>query len=213
MNYRARKEHELSTLGDDDLIAHIAAARDAGDQPGLKLSLGILGFRRWDDVARRVGARVPRPDVEDVASLALEGAIKAAFEGESMGEFVKLLQKITDRRIADYHRNREGKPRLDPLSEENEEDEDVWADSLIESDFSDGVDAQAVLDQALGELSEPHRAVVEFYLQGYSAKETAEKVNNEVGDAQDKPMTESNAHQICSRFRKQIDELLDRGDG
>ena len=114
-----------------------------------------------------------------------------------MGEFVNLLHTVTDRRIADYHRKLEGKPRLDPLPEEHEEDEDVWGVAGVEADFSGGVDTQAVLDQALGELSEAHRMVVELYLEGYSAKETAEKVNNELGDALDKPMTESNAHKIC----------------
>ena len=212
MNYRPRKEHELSTLSDDDLVAHIVAARKAGDLPGLKLSLGILGFRRWEDTVRRVLAKVPPADAEDVASQALEGAIKAAFEGESMGEFVNLLHTVTDRRIADYHRKLEGKPRQEPLPDEHEKDEDVWGVAGAEPDFSGGVDTRWVLEEALGELSKAHRMVVELWLEGYSAEETAAKVNNELGDALDKPMTESNAHKICSRFRKHLDELLDEGN-
>ena len=45
--------------------------------------------------------------------------------------------------------------------------------------------------------------VVENWLAGYGAKETAERVNNSFPDL-DPPMTEANVHQITSRFREDL---------
>ena len=175
----------------------------------MQAGLAVLGVRRWGDIEARVAMKVPKQDIEDVTSQALTGAFTSAFEGESMGEFVNLLHTITDRRIADYHRKHENRPKLVPLPGEHEEDEDVWGSAPAVGDFAASVDMQAVIDQALGELSGPHRLVVEGWLSGYPAKANAERVNNELGDALETPMSEDNVHQICRRFRVRLGELLD----
>lgn len=212
MNFRPRKEHELALLTDDELIAYIVAARDAGFADEARVAMGILAFRRLGDVRRRVAIKVPKADVDDVAMEVMASALKAAFAGECMGEFVSLLHTITDRRVADFHRSR--KPQDDPLPEENAGDEDVWGRTLATDDFTVEIDLRAVADQALGELSSPHRAVVEHYVfRRETAREAAEAVNMSCGEELDRPMTEDNVHQIAKRFRDRMRELLDEARG
>ncbi len=104
LNFRPKTENELDRLSDDQLIVEIVAARDAGDHDAARAALGVLAFRRYDDVVRRVLIKVPHADAEDVASEVFISAMKSAFDGTSVGEFVNWLQTITKRRIADYHR-------------------------------------------------------------------------------------------------------------
>jgi RNA polymerase sigma factor (sigma-70 family) len=212
LNFRPLPEYELARLNDDQLVAYIAAARDAGDGDSANLGLGILAYRRYPDVVRRVQAKVPGADVEDVAMEALSSAVKSAFDGTSVGEFVKWLQRITSRRIADYHRAKRD-PTV-PLAEERDDD-DSWGEDLIDDDFSDEVDTRGVIEQALGELGQVHAAVVEHYVAGLSAKETADQVNISMQDELTQPMTDTNVHQIAKRFRVRLKELLEdaRGPG
>ena len=77
-----------------------------------------LAYRRYDDVRRRILIKVPYEDADDVASEVFISALKSAFDGNSVGEFVNWLQTITKRRVAEYHRARPDEPDL-PLAEEN----------------------------------------------------------------------------------------------
>ena len=213
MSFRPRPEHELDRLSDEELIAYIVAARDAGDFDAARTGLGILAWRRFGDVRSRARMKVPDPDVDDVAQEAMTSAVQAAFDGESMGEFVNLLHTITDRRIADYHRKREGKPANVPLPEEHEEAEEIWGDGATSEDFTGKVDLQSVINQALDELNPVHREVVELVVfERYTAKETAEKVNMSE-EMPNPPMTEDNVHQIAKRFRDRLRELLREARG
>jgi len=61
------------------------------------------------------------------------------------------------------------------------------------------------IDAALAELSDDHRRVVEAYvLRGGPARDAADEVGG---------MSEANVHQIGSRFRRRLRELLEGGDG
>ena len=87
---------------------------------------------------------------------------------------------------------------------------------VIEDDFADEIDTESVIEQAMDELSGPHRAVVEFYVfEGLSAKETADQVNMSCKDELTQPMTDANVHQIAKRFRERLRKLLEetRGPG
>ncbi len=215
MNFRPKNENELDHLSDDQLIAEIAAARDAGDNDAARAALGVLAFRRYDDVKRRVLIKVPAKDADDVASEVFISAMKSAFDGTSVGEFVRWLQTITKRRIADYHRGAPEKPEL-PLAEEGGDEEDERGVQVIEDDFADEIDTESVIEQVMDELSGPHRAVVEFYVfEGLSAKETADQVNMSCKDELTQPMTDANVHQIAKRFRERLRKLLEetRGPG
>ncbi len=217
MNFRPKNENELALLSDDDLIAEIVAARDAGDNDQARLALSILAFRRYPDVVRRVSIKVPKADVEDVAMEALSSAVKSAFDGTSVGEFVNWLATITKFRIADYHRSRPDEPDA-PLPEEREGDEGSWGQQPSKPDFTDDLgerlDMTAIIEQAFGELSGPHQAVVDSYVfEGMKAKETADQVNMSCKDELTQPMTDAYVHQIAKRFRERLKELLEESRG
>jgi RNA polymerase sigma factor (sigma-70 family) len=208
LNFRPKNEHELDRLSDDELIAEIVAARDAGDNDAARAALGVLAFRRYDDVRRRILIRVPREHADDVAQEVFISALKSAFDGTSVGEFVKWLQTITNRRIVDFHRARPDEPDL-PLAEEEAGEEGGHGVRPAEGDFSGGIDTEAVIEQAMDELSEPHRVTVQLYVfEGHKAKETAEQVNMSCKELLDTPMTEANVHQIAKRFRERLRKLL-----
>ena len=176
------------------------------------MALAILAFRRYPNVVRRVQAKVPAADVEDVAMEALSSAVKSAFDGTSVGEFVRWLHTITARRIADYHRSRP--ESTVPLAAESDGDDVSWGEDLVDDDFSDEVDTRSVIEQTINELGEIHRAVVEHYVfEGLGAKETADQVNMSHSDELTQPMTETNVHQIAKRFRDRLRELLAEDPG
>ncbi len=157
--------NDLTRLSDDELIALAVRAREAGDHARVREILGVLIYRRLPNVKRRVAIKVAPADVEDVAMDAVLSALRAAFEGSSVGEFVNFLNTIVARRIADYHR----KPEVETtrLPEEAEGEDNAWVDKLGGGDpddwVADTIDASAVIRQALGELSDPHRRVIELF--------------------------------------------------
>jgi RNA polymerase sigma factor (sigma-70 family) len=211
LDFRRKTEHELDLLDDDALLEYIAAARAAGDHDAARTALGVLAHRRLPDLIRRISMKAPPADVEDLAMEALASALRSAFDGEHKGEFVNWLNRIADRRIADFHR----RPRLEEeaLPSEHEEAEEIWGEGAISGDFSAAVDLSAVVEQVYSELSKPHQRVVDLYVfEGHSAAETAEQVNMSMADL-NPPMTEDNVHQIAKRFRDELRGRLDDGSG
>ena len=199
--FRPRRDDELNGWSDDDLIAHIRAARAAGDRKQARRALQILVFGHYDNVTRRVSLKVPSEDVDLVASAALESAFTSAFDGRSVGEFHSWLQTIVARRIADYHR-RDGPRRVELIIENGEEDPGL-----------EQIEARSAIDQALGELSDLHLAVIELYLlndEEPTAQEVADRINEHHGP--DPPMSDQNVQKIASRFRGRLRELLAEGD-
>jgi len=65
------------------------------------------------------------------------------------------------------------------------------------------LDAEQAIQTAYGELSADHQAMVDAYI---FADQPAADV------AQERNTTEANVHQVASRFRKRLRELLDDGD-
>jgi RNA polymerase sigma factor (sigma-70 family) len=201
---------ELDRLASDALIAYIRAAHDAGRPQDGQRALAILVFRHFDDVRRRVSIKVPRADVEDVAMEAVTSAIKSAFDGTAVGQFMAWLNRIVRRRIADYHRRLESRPDEAPLPEEHAEAEEIWGKTAASGDDTASVDVESVIDQVLGELNEVHRRVVElFVFDDRSARETVDRVNEDWGEELDPPMSIDNVNQIVSRFRKAMRGKLD----
>ena len=180
-------------------------ARAAGRPGAVERALAVLVFGYWDNVMWRVAMKVPPRDVEDQTAIAIEAAIVSAFDGRSVGEFVNWLHRIVDRRgIADYHRRKEGKPEHEALPTEHLGEDEVWGDEPSEGFAGDTVDAQNALREALDELRDDHRRVVELYVFGpYSAREAAERVPG---------MSEDNVHQIASRFERRFRELTGGSD-
>lgn len=152
--FRPLTDVQLAALDDDAIIAHIRAARAAGDRAAATLAVRVLVFGYLGIVRARVALKVPREDVELVAGTAFESAFKAAFRGESVGEFRSWLNTIVDRRVADYHRARERRPGVVPLAEELAEGEGLGV-RLAVAPEQEAVDAQSAVNQALAELSPP----------------------------------------------------------
>ena len=201
--FRKRKEHELARLSDDELFGYMREARSAGAFDAMKTALAVLAFGYRDIVRLRVMLKVPSQDVDEVTDTAIESAIGSRFDNDSIGEFRSWLNRITDRRIADYHRRREGKPELGPLPGEAGEEEAFGPEPATEFEGT-SVDVRRAVKEAIDELRPDHRRVVELYVfAGYSAGETAQEISG---------MTEANVHQIASRFRARLRALLEAGD-
>jgi RNA polymerase sigma factor (sigma-70 family) len=183
-------EHELTRLSDDQLLETIRQARADGRRELMAAALRILVFGYQGIVERRVALKVPPEHVQEVADRALESAFMSAFDGASQGEFRHWLHRITARRIADYHRARAAEPEIEPLAPYH----------VDRAGRGEGVvEVQDAVGRAYRELSPTHRAVVENYVfDDCSATTTARRAC----------VTEANVHQIASRFRKRVRELL-----
>jgi len=195
-SFQERSESELSDLSDEDLIDYIRTARAADVPRAGNLALAILVFAHWDNMVARARLRTPREEVEDVAGQALEGAIQSAFDGESVGQFRSWLNTIVDRRVADFHRKQRVSTTRIP-----DGGDDEWGEEPSIGFEGDTVDARRAIEAALEELGEDHRRVVEIYVVGGgSARDAAAQVES---------MSEANVHQIGSRFRRRLRELLE----
>ncbi len=211
-DFNRLSESELQRLSSDELIDYIRKARDAGREDAVRTALAILCYRHFDDVKRRIRLRVPREQVEDQAMVVMLAAIRSAFDGTSIGEFRVWLNRIIARRgVADFHRDREDDPGMDPLPTENVGEDDVWGEEPSESDEAGRVVVQSVIDECLEGLSDSHRDVIELNVfEDLPAKETADRVNEAHPDL-DTPMSDQNVHKIVSRFRDcMTDKLNDR---
>lgn len=197
--YFRKPDHALDRLSDDALIAYLHSALDAGDAESAATALAILVFGFWGSVQRRVAMKVPKEDVEDVAAEVVSSAIRSAFDGTSVGEFHSWLSTILARRVADYHRSREGKPTIVSLY-----GADDGARDVADPSADNAVEVRDVIDQALATLSDDHRRVATLYLlDGYSAREVAEQVPG---------MSEANVHKIAERLRTKLRRELRAGD-
>jgi RNA polymerase sigma factor (sigma-70 family) len=206
-SFRPRPEHELADLSDEALLAHAVAAREAGDAKQVALALQLLAWGYQEIVRMRVAIKTPSEHVEDVADAALVRAIGSAlraggFAGETTAEFRAWLHTVTDREVVDWWRRRERRPEEAPLPDEHLGEDESGTPVGVSEDEAPAVDVQALIDQALGELSDLHRRVVELHVfNGIGAKETAGALRG--------GMSENNVHKIASRFRSRMRELLE----
>ncbi len=200
--FRPKPDHELEELADDSLIGYVRAARDAGEPDAARRGVQILVYGHWDNVVRRVRMKVPAVDVEDVAGEVIVSAVRSAFDGESVGEFKVWLGTITGRRVADYHRDKEGDPDVGTLRSGEEDQPGAEPEVASDEGYADVQDAIA---RVLSRLSGEHRKVVELnVLEDLPAGDVAAQVPG---------MTDANVHQIVRRFRKALRlELGDTGE-
>lgn len=199
-------EHVLRTLDDEGLVGYMRSARQAGHPEAMKPAIGILVFGYWDTLVNRARMRLPEGDAEDVAAEAATSAIASAFDGRSVGEFRSWLHTILSRRIADYHEARKRKPKTTELPGEHLGDDEVWGREPAVEFEGDALFASECLDRAYDEIeNDQHRLVIDLYVYGpRSARDTAAEAG--------RGMTETNVHQISSRFQKRFGELLGEGD-
>jgi RNA polymerase sigma factor (sigma-70 family) len=214
LRHRCKTEAELDRLSDDQLIAAIASAREAGCNDCARKALGILINRRLPDLTRRARIKVPPEDAEDVAMEVLASALRSAFDGSSVGEFVEWLKTILKRRIADYYDKQARTPDTQPLPEEHQDAEEVYGrDAAVEGDHAPRVELEDVVGRLLVRFSPAHRRVIQLAVfQRVPGKETAKVVNMEFGDRLDREMSEANVHQISKRFRDKLRAALEGDD-
>jgi DNA-directed RNA polymerase specialized sigma24 family protein len=210
MDFKRRPTHELDRLSDEELIAYVVAAREAGDGQAIKDGLGVLAHRRIPDLKRRAAIKVPFQDAEDLAMQALGEAVLARFEGSSVGEFMSLVHTILSRRIADHYEKRERTLDTVPLPEEHSGDEEIHhREAAITPDPSGAVGLSDLVERILDGRSDEHQRVIELYvLEDLSAEDTAAQVNEQYPAANPK-MSVANVHQIASRFREELRQGLE----
>ena len=196
--FRPLPDPELERLDDDELIAHLRAASDAGDRAQARKALQILVWGHYDLVAARLSLRLPAHVVEDQAADVIVRAITSSFAGESVGQFRAWLTTIMKRAVADYYAKaarRLPEMPLEPAGDDRPGPE-PWS-----PDDSGYVEVQLIIQTCLEELSEPHRRVIEVVvLEGRPAEDAEREVDG---------MSAANAYQIASRFRKRLRDLLE----
>jgi len=196
--FEPESDNELQRLRDEELIAYIARARDHGDLEAAGRGLAILVFGHWSNVERRVRMKVPDAHVEDVTGAIIVSAIQSAFSGMSVGEFVKWLARITQRRIADFHR----KPRVDVVAlAGGEDDEDGPRERQLEGASEEGyVELRDAIERVLDRLSARDQQVIELRIfEDLLSAEVAERLG----------LTVANVDKIVSRFRRALRRALD----
>lgn len=204
---RPLSDLEIAALSDEQIFEYVVAARELGEPAHATRALQILVWGYRDIMRVRVALKVPAHDVQDVADAALVRAVAAAlrpgaFSGGSMGEFRSWAHTVVDRQVVDYWRKQERSVNETVLPDEHEGDDEVGRAVGITPDGAPGVDVQAVIDQARGELVDSHQRAVDLHVfEGLSAREAAAGIGN--------IMSESNVHQIATRFRRRMRELLD----
>jgi len=198
-NFHQRSEHELSRLSDEQLLAYVRKAREAGQTDAMTIGVRLLVWGYLRLVEYRVALKVPPHQVDEVVAEVIESAMKAAFDGTSKGEFHNWIHTIADRRIADHFR----KNRLDTMRLPDGSDE-AGGKELPQAPDEGTVDVQRAIDAAVDELGDSHRQVVDLYV---FADLTAGDVAAKTGE------TETNVHQVGSRFRRRLRERLDADEG
>lgn len=200
---RTSDDLQLHQLSDEQLLEHVRAARDTGDLDGARLAVRILVFGYLDHVRARVALKVPEHAVDEVAGHALISAVAGAFRGGSVGEFRSWLHVIVDRRIADYHRA--GRLELVPLED--------WHEAVAApSDEAEAMAFQSLIEAALSDLSDVHRAAIDLYVFGdLSAYETSRELEKTFSD-REHPISPDNVHKIAQRFRERLRALLKSAD-
>lgn len=205
MEFREKKDYELDSLSDEELIAYLVRARRARNDAAGGLALAIFAYRHFDDLKRTALGKMERvEDAEDCAQQAIEGVLRTAFQGEVVAEAMGLLYRILRRRIADFYRERERKPPPDALPEDQDDDERRSRDAATVQDETGRVDVFDVAERCWERRQPAHRMVIDHYVyDGYNAAETAARVNDAFPEL-DTPMSETNVHQIAKRFREDL---------
>jgi RNA polymerase sigma factor (sigma-70 family) len=201
VTFRRLSDHELQTLSDDQLIAYIRAAVDAGELSAGRSALAVLVYGYEDIVKRRLKMKMPPYAVDDVAHDAMVRAVKSAFDGTSQGEFRSWLHTIVDRTRIDWFRERERRPQEEILPSEHSGEEGVWGGEPPVDSEAGAVEVRIIAEEVLKDFNPTHQKVIDLYVfLGFSAREVCEKIDS---------MTEDNVAQIGSRYRAALRRGLD----
>jgi RNA polymerase sigma factor (sigma-70 family) len=209
LKFRKKSESELSHLDDDDLVAHMVKARNAGDDDEVRLAVQMLLFRRQDREIAMLALKTDNyQDAEDIWSAVMEGALKARFRGQHAGQFFSMVKQIRHARLVDYYARKRNAPQLvGPREDGSDPLDDLGGPTDIDS----AVELQSVVDGILEELNERDRMVVSLRMEGRPAKEVAERTAASGLDGAEE-MSAVNCDTIFSRFRKALAEALESSE-
>jgi RNA polymerase sigma factor (sigma-70 family) len=199
--FRPLSHEQLNSLTDEDLIAYVRMARAAGAPGEARAAIQILVYGYRNDIARKVRLKMKQHAVDEVADRALVRAVKATFDGESVGQFKSWLWTIVSREIADWYEEQKRRPDETLLPEEHAGDDETWGVSgSFEMDLDAGIDTRRCIDRAMDGLNEQHRRIVELYwLEDANARDTADQTGE----------TEDNVYQVANRFKRALRKCLD----
>lgn len=212
--YRRLTDVELGLLGDDELVAQIGIAREAGDLDGAKLASQVLALGFQDQIRIKVARKVPAQDIDEVAQEVLISLINASFDGKVMASFRAFMNTIVKYRIADYWRAQERHPRQDPLPHEHGDDDDIWGGEPSTEDSSEEVAIRDAIARVVATRNPRHQRIIQLY--GPELVEGGEDLSGagvvERLDAEGEQVTVDNVQQVWRRFKVDLKAELDSGE-
>ena len=202
------EEMALDRLGDEDLVAYVVAAREAGQPEAGKRATDVLAFRIQPLVEARVAAKVGRDAQEDVVMEVLASFLQSAFDGKVILSVRAFVATIAKRRIADHYRRLERDPEQVPLPGGGDDD-DVWGAEPGAEDDTSAAGYMDAVERLLADRNEIHQRVIRLY--GPEAMNGLDFTGAEVVAAlaeQGEEITIANVQQIWHRFKSELEAEL-----
>ncbi|HET6831382.1 MAG TPA: hypothetical protein VFH44_08545 [Solirubrobacterales bacterium] len=213
-DFERLEEGALARLSDEELVEYVVAAREAGYLESARRAAGIVTWRQEPLTRSLVAAKVPRDSCDDVASNAFLSFAGSAFDGKVILSVRAFMIRITKRRIADFHRERERHPDQVPLPGEHLGEEEVWGEEEAVEDETEVVAILDAVERVLATRSELHRLVIMLYGpepiggEDLSGAETAARMREDHGDE----VSVANVQQIWRRFKVDLENELAAGE-
>lgn len=203
----------LDGLSDEELVAYVVAAREAGYPEAGKRAADMIAFRIQPLIEARVAAKVGRDDREDVVMETLLSFMRSAFDGKVIDSVRAFAATIAKRRIADHYRQLERHPDQVPLSSENLDQEGVWGAEPTTADETAVLGIEDVIRRVLERRNGNHRRIIELYgpeVMGGGDLTGAEVV--EAMAAEGESVSISNVQQVWHRFKVELAKELQTGE-
>lgn len=208
VDFEALPPHRLDRLSDEALVDYVAAAHDAGDQDAERAGLGLLAYAFEPQIRVWVGSTVPTEDIEDVVIVVQENLIRASFDGKVIGQMGALLKTISQRRAADYWRDRERRGDVQGnkgrLGDDGDRGQGPIPEALDEGGF---VETMEAVDRVLATRNPLHQKVIRLYgpnVAGFMDLPADEVKAIVDGDDSDDTVSVDNVAKIWSRFVKEL---------
>jgi DNA-directed RNA polymerase specialized sigma24 family protein len=204
---------ELDRLSDEDLVAYVVAAREAGRPDAGKRATDVLAFRIQPLVEAQVAAKVGRDAQEDVVMEVLTSFLQSAFDGKVILSVRAFVATITKRRIADHYRRLERYPDQVPLPGGDGEEEGVWGNEPGGEDDTSALAFMPIVERLLAERSELHRKIILMY--GPEAMNGMNMRGAEVVEElarQGETTTVANVQQVWHRFKDDLKGELEKDE-
>jgi DNA-directed RNA polymerase specialized sigma24 family protein len=213
-------DFEIKRASDEELVSYIREANAHGRPESGNRVCGRLLHRYEGMVLAKAGAKMGWADAKEVAQEVQLQTVRAIYSDKQIAVFKAYVIGITNNVIANFHRNREGLPTLDPLPSEHERDEDSWGHERGESESGyesvesrlEADSARQTLEAVLGARNPGHRFVIEEFVLADSDASAHAVANAAQGKGYD--ISEHNVYKIKERFLTDYEAALrDAGFG